>query len=444
MAKPNLIPTWATDALAAIVNPGTTKQGLGWVQEKPPHEFFNWWQNLVGEWVNYLQNSVNSYATLQDLLTDVAVGDLGYLTRPAVDPWAVLYTKDEADLGGAGHTAERVVAVESDFVVATAFVGTDTYLRAFQINGSERWNRNTGAADITLDLTYDGSYIAWTLRDNGTGIERVEIIDPSDGSLLHTIAENNASGAQGDGAVLYICRDNNQVLAYSNYWDSGTINNDWSTAITMNTAEFITTDGTRVVVTGANGSSTNTVVLDNAGNIIGSDEFSSDGVASGDLGQVGTDGRNLYAIEDTGSGIMQVPAYLADNVGGSWPPSLGASTNPLLTRYQQGGTNDTWNATRFALGWGYLALTSGLVAVVLAHDGKTWTPLVSFVEQWDTDINDVALGPLAFAYAGDENGDGNAVIVRALPPEGRLLQVVDPATEPRRAPTWTSVHEVGT
>lgn len=91
MAKPSQLPTWATDPGANITDPGTAKKAQGWIAELPPHEFFNYWQNLVYQWVVHFDTEIdavgaqqNNYdaivgvggtdATIQDALTRVGSG----------------------------------------------------------------------------------------------------------------------------------------------------------------------------------------------------------------------------------------------------------------------------------------------------------------------------------------------------------------------------------
>ena len=56
-SRPSTLPTWATDVGAVIADPGSTKQATGWVSpEKPSDGNFNWWMNLVGQWItNFVQ-----------------------------------------------------------------------------------------------------------------------------------------------------------------------------------------------------------------------------------------------------------------------------------------------------------------------------------------------------------------------------------------------------
>lgn len=50
--RPSALPVWATGG--TITTPSGPKQALGWVVEKPPLSFFNWFQNLVYQWLGYL------------------------------------------------------------------------------------------------------------------------------------------------------------------------------------------------------------------------------------------------------------------------------------------------------------------------------------------------------------------------------------------------------
>mgnify|MGYP001567157415 CR=1 FL=1 len=62
MAKPTSLPNWATtDVTSAIsgqankVTPPTAKQATGFAyREKPPRNWFNWWMNLVYQWISWL------------------------------------------------------------------------------------------------------------------------------------------------------------------------------------------------------------------------------------------------------------------------------------------------------------------------------------------------------------------------------------------------------
>ncbi len=54
--KPVTVPRWADDGTPGqIVVPSSGKQDLGWIfEEEPPFSFFNWHQNLTGEWLKWV------------------------------------------------------------------------------------------------------------------------------------------------------------------------------------------------------------------------------------------------------------------------------------------------------------------------------------------------------------------------------------------------------
>ena len=55
MTKPTTLPEWGTGPGASIVEPSAGRKELGWTAtEEPPAEFFNWWQNNVFGWVEWL------------------------------------------------------------------------------------------------------------------------------------------------------------------------------------------------------------------------------------------------------------------------------------------------------------------------------------------------------------------------------------------------------
>ena len=62
MAKPSILPRWGdTAAPADVVAPNSSKQGSGWSNgELPPHTYFNWWQNLVYQWIQWLNGLLDT------------------------------------------------------------------------------------------------------------------------------------------------------------------------------------------------------------------------------------------------------------------------------------------------------------------------------------------------------------------------------------------------
>ena len=87
--KPATIPTWAVDAnytggdeagTDTKTDPGSSRRNEGWEPgSRPPAQFFNWWQNLVGQWTEYVNDGVFEgpiqIAGDLDVTDDLSVGD---------------------------------------------------------------------------------------------------------------------------------------------------------------------------------------------------------------------------------------------------------------------------------------------------------------------------------------------------------------------------------
>lgn len=58
-AKPSTLPEWASGGSAEVTEPTLEKKQAGWIVEKPSHDYFNWWQNLVYRWAAYLDDLAN-------------------------------------------------------------------------------------------------------------------------------------------------------------------------------------------------------------------------------------------------------------------------------------------------------------------------------------------------------------------------------------------------
>jgi hypothetical protein len=57
--KPTTLPEWASDPGADIVEPALAQKQDGWdTSDRPPAQFFNWWQNNVFTWVQFVNAPV--------------------------------------------------------------------------------------------------------------------------------------------------------------------------------------------------------------------------------------------------------------------------------------------------------------------------------------------------------------------------------------------------
>jgi hypothetical protein len=82
MTRPIKLPQWA-DAPSVptdIVEPSDIKKGLGWttagtIPEKPPYQYFNYWQNLVFNWVSYFDALISEqgFITSNDSVVSITI-----------------------------------------------------------------------------------------------------------------------------------------------------------------------------------------------------------------------------------------------------------------------------------------------------------------------------------------------------------------------------------
>lgn len=80
MTKPPSVrlPTWATNVASDIVDPGAPKQDIGWTEDgRPPAQFFNWWKNAVGQYMEY----VDRFRGLEYKNWFLSMGDVFFVDR---------------------------------------------------------------------------------------------------------------------------------------------------------------------------------------------------------------------------------------------------------------------------------------------------------------------------------------------------------------------------
>lgn len=182
MARPATLPIWATapaDPLDVVI-PALGKQALGWskvagVPEKPPYEWFNWYQNLSYQWAAY-------WADLTDVeFTQLKNIDAATMTAAA---WLQIARLGAFAVGDAG---KAVMLDGSGLVVAS---DTFTTAKTFQLGLAV-----TGGVVGTGVIAYTSSAL-----DFNNGVFRVgaTVVDVSSSAVLK-LAETTA-GSAGAGS----------------------------------------------------------------------------------------------------------------------------------------------------------------------------------------------------------------------------------------------------
>lgn len=71
--KPNGLPNWTATPSDAIVEPDNAKKAQGWLKEKPPYQYFNWFWANVSQWLEFLDTFYDEQLTENSTLaSDIA------------------------------------------------------------------------------------------------------------------------------------------------------------------------------------------------------------------------------------------------------------------------------------------------------------------------------------------------------------------------------------
>ena len=135
MGKPFNKPYWATETVnngskntPNKVEPTELKKQLGWnFPEKPPRSEFNWWQNLVGQWIDHLDtisdtsgvNNNFAYDSAGSTLLDFSI-EAGYVFLGTGDP--VLIPAKVIDFTGFESTTQYVYLDLNDIGTPTTVI----------------------------------------------------------------------------------------------------------------------------------------------------------------------------------------------------------------------------------------------------------------------------------------------------------------------------------
>lgn len=421
MARPTQLPEWATGVSAEVVEPSAAKKLLGWVVEKPAHQFFNWWQELVHDWILYLSEgggSIPQFSSIFDLADTLPDGDTGLLRPSPVAPFEELWSKTRAQLGGG---TEQVRYLCSDGY--RVFVATDQYLYCFNVAGTQQWVYDAGGSVTSHGLVCDGEYVCWS-HTNG-----VYVFDAVTGTLnTNTVSVTGVTAIATDGRALYTAQTTGgatQIASWRNY-QTGTPITNWlnNTAIlAADTVTDLSANGDRVVATHTNSANQNVVVIDcrvSPGTLLQAYEWDPNAIGTPDALAVrcGSDYYFAGAGELFSDGIANQPHK-------GWTPQTGWLTQP-----QGAGIQDFSSAVvvcnKLTLTEEYLGCyTEGTSRCWIFRNpkgGQTIAPVITFDHGVfpGAGLNAVFIDPNLLFYGGDEIG-GKSLICRSLPPKPRFL-----------------------
>jgi hypothetical protein len=180
MPKPIKLPTWATSS-PNILEPSEGKKAQGWVPgEQPPASFFNYWQNLVHEWVSYLDaERVAEAAHHEQVRAEIYA--LCNLQKGAIPP-AALFQQAASD-----PTTGRVVV--------TAYSSTTIGTQDPNVLLATSWSAPTASGNIQKI-----KWVPFSSRFIGYGTASVLRSSP-DGGTWTTITPGG-TGVYGTGDIV--------------------------------------------------------------------------------------------------------------------------------------------------------------------------------------------------------------------------------------------------
>jgi hypothetical protein len=189
-AQPATTPIWAT--AGAIIVPPLAKQALGWIVEKPPHQTYNWWQNLVFQWVDHYRITVDIEHDLDDgTHTDVTADTLTVAGNVGLASFAPLGATDFsfliADANGAIAMRDQSgnMLWQFDPVLDTVeMLGTLVPGQAMMVfeRGPHRWNL-VDSTNVAIMVVSNGHLVqivdgsAQVIFEVASASERVRIFD---------------------------------------------------------------------------------------------------------------------------------------------------------------------------------------------------------------------------------------------------------------------------
>lgn len=228
MSKPTSLPIWATDGGAAITEPLLAEKEIGWTSsQKPPAQWFNWWQKTVYLWMVWLdafESTVHTWTAAQTFSSAVtfsndliANGDAffagatelagaittGSLASNTADEVAMLLddnTPTDARRLVGSFVATAAGARVRYYSRKAAFSGLEITYNAAWNEGASRWDRDVAATTSRRLIVGDATFAA--ARNSAGGANFVEgawltEFDTDPGNSVDLSAELDASALGG-------------------------------------------------------------------------------------------------------------------------------------------------------------------------------------------------------------------------------------------------------
>ena len=220
-SAPSAVPTWATDA-GTTVEPTSGKKAAGWVvEERPPARWFNWWMNLVYQWIYYYgsKNAVGGIFGLDDS-TGVAALSTSNTTGTIQ---GTSTGSDGVGVLGVANTGASAIGVKGTSSSGTGVSGTSTASNGSGVKGVANTGGTAKGVEGSSSSGYGvygsgaiagvagvGASGAYGVYGSSTGSgDAARFVNTGTGKALYAIADNGSSS----GAGAYIATNNVDAIA---------------------------------------------------------------------------------------------------------------------------------------------------------------------------------------------------------------------------------------
>jgi len=205
MTKPIKLPTWATSS-PNVVEPSDGKKAQGWVPgEQPPAAFFNYWQNLVHQWVTWFDESAaieDGTPTFGNLQVNGTLGTTGNATVGTDGDGAnlqvngTLGTTGNATVGSDGSGNLQV----NGTLTTTGLTTVGGNLNVSGVYGYTTPPTRTKAISVAQG---GGSSLHGQYRELAPGAEHVYVVNAPDGGTLGAVRLKLLAFSGGAGSNVH-------------------------------------------------------------------------------------------------------------------------------------------------------------------------------------------------------------------------------------------------
>lgn len=220
---------WISDDTTGITVPGSAKQAVGWIVQKPPRQFFNWFWNRGSRWFHYLSGQSEEYIII-DSTND---NEKDYDTLAA-------YIADSPAAN------DKVLVKESQALTAQMTIPSGITLRL--LDGIEFTRTTLEAVSVIKfgsDIIVEG-VLNLVLSQTGTTAKAIEF--DGDNVVGKIDVENASTGTLTTAYHINASKTGNIIDGFVNNSGAGSITNNFVDASTENSNLLILVDGSNGVL----------------------------------------------------------------------------------------------------------------------------------------------------------------------------------------------------